>query len=85
MPRLLRKQLLRGGHIVLEQPRRSRLWRLLCVRRLVRLARDAGIELRFVDLDQCVYRLAHLVRSRRYKKATRFPVSSSRLSPLARK
>ena len=85
MVQLLLAQLARGGDIVVEQPRQSRMWRLACIRHLLRRARLAGFALRFVDLDQCAYGLADPCSRRKFKKATRFLVSNSRLSALARK
>ena len=86
MCRVLISQLRRGGDIIVEQPRRSKMWRLSCIRRLVRLAREEGFDLDFIDLDQCVFGLCDPVTRRRFKKSTRFLVSRpSRYSGLARK
>ena len=71
-------QLLRGGDVVVEQPRRSKMWALFCVRRLVRLAADRGLELGFVDLDQCRFGLKDPVTRRAFKKSTRLLVSRPR-------
>ena len=82
---LLLRQLARGGDIVVEQPRASRMWRVFCLRRLVRLAGQRGYELAFVDLDQCAFGLADPVSRRAFKKATRLLVSSRRYSVLGMK
>lgn len=79
---LLLRQLLRGGDIVVEQPRSSRMWRVFCLQRLIRQARLRGYDLAFVDLDQCAYGLADPVSSKGFKKATRLLVSSRRFSSL---
>ena len=75
---LLLRQLLRGGNIVLEQPRSSRMWRVFCLLRLIRLARLRGYDLDFVDLDQCAFRLEDPLSGRLFKKATRLLVSGPR-------
>ena len=72
---LLLRQLLRGGDIVLEQPRSSKMWRVFCLRRLLRLARLHGHDLDFVDLDQCAFGLGDPETGLAYKKATRLLVS----------
>ena len=82
---LLLRHLERGGDLVLEQPRSSRMWRLFCLRRLIRLARSRGRQLFFVDLDQCAFGLADPKSGRPYRTATRFLVSDARLASLSRK
>ena len=86
MCRLLIAQLRRGGEIIVENPRRSKMWKLLCIRRFIRLARDEGFELDFIDVDQCAYGLRDPASLRRFQKSTRFLVSRpGRFSNLARK
>ena len=77
MCRVLLAQLLRGGDIIVEQPRSSKMWSLFCIRRLRRLAAAAGSPLDFVDLDQCRFGLADPVTGRAFRKPTRFLVSRS--------
>jgi hypothetical protein len=62
------------------------MWRLLCIRRFIRLAREEGFELDFIDVDQCAYGLRDPASHRRFKKSTRFLVSRpGGYSSLARK
>ena len=68
-------QLLRGGDVIVEQPRRSQMWLVFCVRRLLREALARGFDLDFVDLDQCRFDLKDPVSKRRFKKSTRLLVS----------
>lgn len=82
---LLLRQLLRGGDVVVEQPRSSRMWRVCCLQRLIRRARLHGLDLAFVDLDQCAFGLVDPASRRAFKKATRLLVSSRRFSTLGRK
>ena len=77
-------QLLRGGDIIVEQPLRSRMWRVFCLRRLLREALARGIVLDFIDLDQCRFGLKDPVSKRRFRKSTRLLVSRpSRFSKVA--
>ena len=81
MCRVLLAQLLRGGDIIVEQPRRSKMWSVFCIRRLVRLASQAGAPLDFVDLDQCRFGLVDPVSGRAFQKSTRFLVSRKHRYP----
>ena len=60
---------------ILEQPRKSRMWSVVCLRRFIRLAAERGFDVAFVDVDKCRFGLVDPVTGRAFKKATRFLVS----------